>query len=249
MEKDYKNRMVKYTIIIVGLLSISINLLNAQYTIQGRIVDAETGKGIKNASIIIYYTALGCSSDSLGYFTLKSNNKFPNLIASHVGYRNTFFQVAKANKDSIVISMVKNYYIVGEFNLNPDSLVSLLDSFSCDSSTLTDKDERFDQIFVIVEDLCSYPGGVSCFNHYFLSNLSPYIFTGTIKPFGNLEIYFTIDKLGKPVDVMLNKEIPDDFLKLINLTFLKMQKWNPATQRGEEVPVTLILKLRYEETQ
>lgn len=144
--------------------------------------------------------------------------------------------------------MFRDHYIVGEFNLHPDNLVNLLDSLTCDSSTLNDKDEGLDEIFIIVEDLCSYPGGIDCFNHYFLSNLSPYIFTGTIKPLGNLEIYFTIDELGKPVDVMLSKLVPDDFLRLINITFLKMKKWNPATQRGEEVPVTLILKLRYEET-
>ena len=245
MMKIYNKRFLIKIINLIGFFFLSTNVLQAQYTIKGRVIDYETKEGIKNVNIIQYYTTNGGFSDSLGFFTLKSNSKYPNLLASYVGYKDSFFQVSKENMKAITISLTKNYYLIGDLDLNPDYLLKNIDSLKCDSSYLVQEETDSGSEFMIVEELCSYPGGFDCFNKYFLLSLQPHLVSNSIKPFGELEIYFTIDQSGKASSIMLNKEIPDNFLKVIKYTLIKMEKWKPATQRGENVPITLILKLHY----
>lgn len=86
---------------LLGLLILIPGLTNAQ--LNGRILSA-TGQGIPFASISIKGTAIGTVTDSVGYFSIKSDRPYPlTLHITSVGYEKSDFVVRESNTNDLRI--------------------------------------------------------------------------------------------------------------------------------------------------
>lgn len=230
--------------LIIGIILLNFSGLKAQFDIKGQVIDINTNKGIEDVIIMVSGSTMGSKTDSNGYFILNNLMKESILIVSHVCYENSRFTVSKKNKENIFIQLNKANYVIGEINLNPKMIKKVLKNLKCDS--IRKIQETPDSIFTIVESLFKYPGGLNCLDHLFLTNLYPHIKSKTIKPFGELDLNFSISENGIPINITANKEIPSEFIDILNSIFFKMPKWIPATQNGKKMAVNLTYKLRYE---
>ena len=104
---------------IVGLL-LSIQL-QAQTTLKGRVVSAETGEGLPRASVYLSGTTLGTVTDDEGNFSLSNLPNQPfDLNASFVGYQTGVVNIASTGTAPITISLKADVKMLGEVVVRAD---------------------------------------------------------------------------------------------------------------------------------
>lgn len=69
--------------------------LPVQPTLQGRVVDGETGEPLKGASVYIQGTTIGTSTQSDGTFALTTDRLVDVLVISYVGYQSEEIQISR----------------------------------------------------------------------------------------------------------------------------------------------------------
>lgn len=83
----------------------------------GRVVDAETGEPIRYANIFLAGSSIGCATDSIGEFLLKTKGivTIP-IVFSSVGYEIKILSVPELQKSN-VIQLVKSNFNIEEVNV------------------------------------------------------------------------------------------------------------------------------------
>lgn len=74
---------------------------NATLTVKGKVVD-ESGKGMKNASVIVAHTSVGTVADESGTFQLEGLKPDDQLVISYVGYATRVLPV----ESNMIVNMV-----------------------------------------------------------------------------------------------------------------------------------------------
>ena len=69
------------------LTVVSVSLMAQQYTVSGKVTDAETGNALPFVNLVINSSPQGSISDIDGNFILKSNEPIRYIRASYVGYK------------------------------------------------------------------------------------------------------------------------------------------------------------------
>ena len=91
-----KNKLTT-ALTVIGLFC--VNLLLAQSTISGTVLDAETNQSIPGANIVIIGTNVGTTADFDGNFTLTTNQELPfNIEISSIGFGNQTVEVTSADQ-------------------------------------------------------------------------------------------------------------------------------------------------------
>ena len=234
--------MNRYRILI--LIFCLSNYLIAQNEFKGQIIDSLSGRPISNANIIEFPTTNGTYSDSMGFFTIVSQYENPTFIVSHLSFIEYRYKAKKINENHIVIPMTKAIYLLGELNISIENIDILLEQSNCNYSIMGNSGIG-DTNFVIVESFLEYSGGWSCLDSLFLSNLYEDIVNKSILPFGIVEINFTINEQGYPINITVNREIPELLLADLNTIFESMSQWKPVTQRGQNIAVNVIYRIRF----
>ena len=235
--------MIKYRILI--LILFLTNYLSGQNEFSGLIIDSVSGNPVSDATIVEFPTSNGTHSDSTGFFTITSVNKHPTFIVSHNSYTDYRYKPKKRTENTILIPMTKAIYLLGELNISIENIDDLLEKSKCNYS-INESMGMEDTNFAIIESFFEYPGGWSCLDSLFLSNIYEDIANESILPFGIVDINFTISKQGNPINNTVSREIPELLLDDLNRAFKSMSQWKPATQRGHNIESNVIYRIRYE---
>lgn len=113
-------------------------------------------------------------------------------------------------------------------------------------SSAQEKNEEDDIIFLIVEDMPSYPGGMEEMTKYLQKNLKyPEVYqkngiTGTVI------VNFVIETDGSVSNVKVLRGIGTEMDEEAKRVVEAMPKWTPGKQRGEAVRVSYNLPIRYQ---
>ena len=79
---------------LFALLLLAANVVLAQTSISGTVVDAETGEAIPGANIIIQGTSIGTATDFDGKFNLKTEQNKPfSIEVSSIGFSEKVVEV------------------------------------------------------------------------------------------------------------------------------------------------------------
>ena len=99
--------LIKYTLIITGLLIFSASLVAQDpYVISGKIYDSVNNQSLAGASIKIKNSNTGTVAKEDGSFQLKTSQKLPlTLIVTSIGYKTQEFTVAENGSLGISISL------------------------------------------------------------------------------------------------------------------------------------------------
>lgn len=106
----------------------------------------------------------------------------------------------------------------------------------------TDPDQ---EIFFIVEEMPSFPGGKEQLKGYIYENL---VYPAKAKKKGlSGEVYvrFTIDTKGDSKDIEVVKSSNDIFNKAAMNVFKDMPAWNPGKQRGKAVSIQFVVPVKF----
>ena len=106
-------------------------------------------------------------------------------------------------------------------------------------------EEEVEEIFTIVEDQPSYPGGIQAFYKYVATNLRYPAQARRMGIAGKVFVQFVVEKDGKLTDVQILKGIgsgcDEEALRVIK----KSKKWTPGRQRGRPVKVRMIIPISF----
>ena len=84
-------------------LLFSFQIIFAQTTIRGKIIDNNTKETLIGANVIIKGTSIGTATNLDGYFEINTSDKFPIiLIISYLGYANKEVVVEGNKKNRII---------------------------------------------------------------------------------------------------------------------------------------------------
>ena len=107
------------------------------------------------------------------------------------------------------------------------------------------EEEEVDEIFTIVEDQPTPPGGMSAFYKYVATNLRYPAQARRMGIEGKVFVQFVVDKDGALTDVQAIKGIgvgcDEEAVRVIS----KAKKWSPGKQRGRPVKVRMILPITF----
>lgn len=236
-------RIIGRKIVFIFLIITCVNSFS-QHVFNGYVIDSNTGLGIESASVSIYSTKESTTTDSTGSFTLSTRKKKPEVIVVHVGYKTDQFKLTQNQNFSLPLYI--NESVIGQLDIHPDNILHTIERNPCQS---VEEKERLRDSILQNRDLVSvnawYPGGDICFLNEVINSLYSYVVTGVIKPFGVLKVSFVVDISGRPSEVLVDKEIPKEFLLILNDFFLNSRTWKPAVQFNKFVPTQFVFYLYY----
>jgi hypothetical protein len=217
-----------------------------EFVIKGKVVREDDGKPLPGASVILKGTSIGTVTDMDGKFTVTDPNpKSLNggglgsaLVVSYVGFTTFEMGVAASGK------ALEN----GSFTCKMEEGVIVIDLPDYKNvpppppppPAMNDDGE---ELFIIVEDLPKYPGGIYDLAKYVTEYQDKLSKQKTIK--GKAKIAFTIAETGKVTNIkIIEGDDKDAGLAAIEIV-KSMPDWTPGKQRGKPVPVNYILPVEF----
>ncbi len=216
------------------------NFISAQDSTQtfpftGRVVDG-TGAPLSGASIVVYGKTIGASSNKDGIFTIELD-RYDQIIISYIGY--TSQRVSYSEIES-KLSRKKNKLIdfalvTGVVKLDIDEIIS---KGAPDVKISENKGNNNEDVFVIVEEMPEYPGGLYAFAKEIKEKISK------LSPKGKIQIDFTVEADGTTSLQYADGKLSSDFEIVRIINFLN-HKWTPGKQRGIAVPVNFSITTNF----
>lgn len=112
--------MKKSSIVLLFIISISIQLFGQQLIIKGKITDAQTNHPLSFANIRVESTTLGTSANGEGIYELKIPDGNYKLIASFIGYYSDTLEIkSDSKKQEINFALNQTKIDLQEIVINP----------------------------------------------------------------------------------------------------------------------------------
>lgn len=220
--------------------------------LTGKVVD-ENENAIPGVSIIVKGTSQGTVSDLEGNFKI-GLTKNSNLILSYVGKKTLHFTAKElflkaSDKISIKIKMEET-----SIELNAE-MFELADAPPppppppppAKETNIPPpppkKGEVEKEVFMVVEEMPSYPGGFKALGKYIKESQEKLASKETIK--GKAKLAFTIDSNGDATNIRILEKDNESAGKGAATILLNMEKWRPGKQRGKAVPVNFVLPFEF----
>ncbi|MBN2236353.1 MAG: carboxypeptidase-like regulatory domain-containing protein [Bacteroidales bacterium] len=214
-----------------------------QKLISGKMID-DKGVALPGVSIIVKGSSKGTVSDLDGTFKIELAEE-SNLIFSYVGKQTLNYSVAELLKRSSGKTILEIEMKETAILITPEMLlISEPPPPPPPAKTKnTDPPAPKKEIFVVVEEMPSYPGGYQALGEYINQMQQKLAQSKNIK--GKAKVSFVIDKTGKATDVRILEQENDLAGKGAATIVLNMKTWNPAYQRGKSVPVNFVLPVEF----
>ncbi len=105
--------------------------------------------------------------------------------------------------------------------------------------------ETTDEVFVVVEESPTFPGGNEAITAYLSQNLQYPKAASDAKIEGTVFVQFIIEKDGSVSNIKILRGIHPDCDAEVIRVVSEMPKWNPGKQRGQAVRVQFNLPVKF----
>lgn len=221
-----------YKIKLIFCFIVLAHFCNSQnHEILGRVVDAETGKPLAGANVIIVGTTNGTTTNHLGFFKI-DNPKKTNLAISYIGYLTYQFSIPPSN--NMLAKLPRFYQPLNRLDLRYFVLknLSTIDGTANNEKSVVENKDN--EGFKVVERNAVYSGGID----FFYNELGRLLKIDSIYqqiPDSLFRLKFTV-----AVDSSFSFNGFEPTLpkveKFLNRSIGSFKKWTPAEQRGVQVP-------------
>lgn len=210
---------------------------------EGRIVDDATGKAIKGASIVERGSTNGTISDENGKFSLRvSENSV--IVVSFIGKQTCSF-VASAievkNMKDKPIRMKDEVQVTDEVVVVGYEQKEVPQKEEVPQASKSENGE----VFMIVEQMPEYPGGMSELMKYIARNIKYPSDALREKKQGRVIVQFIVGTDGYTSDFKVMKSVSPSLDAEAIRVLANMPRWTPGMQRGEAVPVKFTVPVTF----
>ncbi|MGJ3235003.1 carboxypeptidase-like regulatory domain-containing protein [Marivirga sp.] len=243
--------MIDKRILLIVLFFLSFSS-HSQNLFEGEILDESTGEPIQSAVIIIQGSTVGTTSSSDGTFKLESDKRKITVVTTHMSYEKNVTTIL-SRKNPHTIELNETIYQLNEVNVgigeyDGPSELQKFDSAEYYSELLDGLESNENPGFTLVEKSFNFFGGMENLKAYFAANFRYPAKVQEKDLSGIVYVLFTITEEGTANDIefmkpdgQINEAVKNELIRLINL----MPKWYPAFQRGEPVPVRVVIPFSY----
>ena len=116
---------------------------------------------------------------------------------------------------------------------------------ACFISQAQEKEQKNGDVFMVVEEMPEYPGGLDGLKSFIVENVKYPEQAKKNKVEGKVFVSFVIDEQGNVTNAKVvravNPELDKEALRVVN----KMEKWTPGKQKGENVKVQYTLPIQF----
>jgi len=235
-----------------------------EFVIKGKVVRNDDGKPLPGASVIIKGTTIGTVTNAEGEFTVTDPNpkvdpKYDgalssDLVISFVGFETNYGKVGASGtalengrftfklKEGVIVIDLPDYKNVPPPPPPPPAI-----------------SDEGEELFIIVEDLPKYPGGIYDLAKY-VAEMRENLAKGKNWK-GKVKVGFTVDDKGKVTNIKIVNEghkytvgetkytevlLKDTEAEEAAVAIVTgMKNWTPGKQRGKPVPVNYILPIEF----
>ncbi len=224
-------------------------------TINGKVVNQETGDPIWGASVIIKGTAIGTISGKDGSFVLVDPNAevdengglSSEVVVSFVGLKTVTNKISTSgsahNKASYTFLMEDEviYASACYDTTSPKETKKqkVEDAPAPPPPPPAPKVNTEEEVFIVVEDLPKFPGGPEALAKYVQNVAESYNLSGKAK------IGFTVNSNGKVSDVKIVEKDSDQLGTAAAEIISELPLWKPGMQRGKAVPVKYLIAVEF----
>ena len=116
---------------------------------------------------------------------------------------------------------------------------------ACFISQAQEKEQKKGDVFMVVEEMPEYPGGLDGLKDFIVENVKYPEQAKKNKVEGKVFVSFVIDEQGNVTNAKVvravDPELDKEALRVVN----KMEKWTPGKQKGENVKVQYTLPIQF----
>ena len=210
---------------------------------EGRIIDDATGKAIKGASIVERGSTNGTISDENGKFSLRVTENSV-IVVSFIG-KQTYSFVASAievkNMKDKPIRMKDEVQVTDEVVVVGYEQEEVPQKEKVPQASKSEKEE----VFMIVEQMPEYPGGMSELMKYVARNIKYPADAVREKKQGRVIVQFTVGADGYTSDFSIMRSVSPSLDAEAIRVLANMPKWTPGMQRGKAVPVKFTVPVTF----
>lgn len=234
--------------------------------VEGTVVDNASGKPIIGASVIIRNTTTSTLSDENGKFTLEAP-KGSVIVISFIGLQSCSLVVSPAEGTSVMKAKIKmleettqtdEIVVVGYEKPEPESASQVKwykaeevvkneknGSESAQQPQTGVKNNTEEQVFIVVEEMPEYPGGMSEFMKFIAKNIKYPADALQGKVEGRVIARFVVCKDGSISDIEIMRSVSPSLDAEAVRVLKLMPKWKPGRQRGKAVPVKFTVPVTF----
>lgn len=210
---------------------------------EGRIIDDATGKAIRGASIVERGSTNGTISDENGKFSLRVTENSV-IVVSFVGKQTCSF-VASAievkNMKDKPIRMKDEVQVTDEVVVVGYEQKEVPQKEEVPQASKSENGE----VFMIVEQMPEYPGGMSELMKYIARNIKYPADALREKTQGRVIVQFIVGTDGYTSDFKVMKSVSPSLDAEAIRVLANMPRWTPGMQRGEAVPVKFTVPVTF----
>lgn len=234
--------------------------------VEGTVVDNASGKPIIGASVIIRNTTTGTLSDENGKFTLEAPQGSV-IVISFIGLQSCSLVVSPAEGTSVMKAKIKmleettqtdEIVVVGYEKPEPES-ASQVEWYKAEEVAKNEKNgpesaqqpqtdvknNTEEPIFIVVEEMPEYPGGMSEFMKFIAKNIKYPADALQGKVEGRVIARFVVCKDGSISDIEIMRSVSPSLDAEAVRVLKLMPKWKPGRQRGKAVPVKFTVPVTF----
>ena len=200
-----------------------------EFIVTGTITEKATGEPLPGVNVVIEGTTTGTQTDNMGNYSIKAEGSNAVLVFSFIGYKTQKrIVVGNINNSDVqletygyTIDFSKGNQLVGEKKEN--------------EKEKTETPQKDKNLFVVVEEYPSFPGGTNALQKFIKSNLKYPEEAVKAKIEGTVMVSFMISAKGKVGDVKVyegvNNLLSMEAFRIASL----IPDWNPGHQNGKAV--------------
>ena len=216
---------------------------NGLILVKGTVVDDATGKAIRGASILERGTTNGTISDENGKFSLRVTENSV-IVVSFVGKQTCSFAASAIEVENMKnkpIRMKDEVQVTDEVVVVGYEQEEVPQKEEVPQASKSEKEE----VFMIVEQMPEYPGGMSELMKYVARNIKYPADAVREKKQGRVIVQFTVGADGCTSDFSIMRSVSPSLDAEAIRVLANMPKWTPGMQRGKAVPVKFTVPVTF----
>ncbi|GAB3030364.1 TonB family protein [Spirosoma pulveris] len=205
-------------------------------TVTGKVTSSVDGKPLPGVSVLIVNTRKGTNTSATGEFTLTNVPKNGSLAFSFVGFKTDVIPVNGRTALGVALALQSN-------DLNEAHVVASEPTSA--PSSKKQVSQTGDEVFMVVEQVPEFPGGMKALSQYLARNLRYPTEARQNKVQGRVYVKFIVDKTGAIQELRVLKGIgggcDEEAIRVVS----KMPNWIPGKQQGKTVSVMYNLPIQF----
>ncbi|HER08085.1 MAG TPA: TonB family protein [Bacteroides sp.] len=222
---------------VLLILGLATGMSPQEKGIKGKVIFSGTDEPAPGASVVIAGTTMGTVTGTDGTFRLNVEGD-PEIVISFVGFQTLKLRASEIGRKPLALEPKV-------YTLDLEDLPVQESKKSAESIKIPEEKHTEKEIFFLVEDMPSFPGGNAALKDYIYSNLEypENARSGGIT--GEVLVQFLVTASGKLQDIRVARSSYAGFDRPALEVFEGMPDWKPGRQRGKPVAVNVIVPVRF----